>query len=54
MLYGHDEEVAQALLLAGQCLEDLGDQAKAKDRYREIVDNHPQSTVAEEARRRLN
>ncbi|MHC5210438.1 MAG: tetratricopeptide repeat protein [Planctomycetota bacterium] len=53
VLYAHDEEVAEALLLAGECLEDLGDSAKAKDRYREIVKAHPESRVAAEARKRL-
>jgi TolA-binding protein len=53
VLYAHDEEVSQALLLAGECLEELGDQAKAADRYREIIKEHPQSSVAPEARKRL-
>lgn len=54
VLYAHEEEVAQALLLAGECLEELGDSAKAQDRYREIVQAHPQSSVAAEAARRLS
>jgi tetratricopeptide (TPR) repeat protein len=54
VLYAHEEEVAQALLLAGECLEELGDQDKARDRYREIVQAHPQSSVAAEAARRLS
>jgi TolA-binding protein len=53
VLYAHDEEVAQALLLSGECLEDLGDTVRAQDRYREIVQEHPQSSVAPEARERL-
>lgn len=53
VLYAHDEEVAQALLMAGECLEELGDRPRAEDRYREIVQQHPETGVADEARKRL-
>ncbi len=54
VLYGHEQEVAQALLFAGECLEDLGDREKADDRYREILERHPDADVAAQARRRLS
>ncbi len=54
VLYGHDEEVAEALLLSGECLEKLGDRDRAHDRYREILDKHAQTTFAAQARSRLS
>ncbi len=53
VLYGYDEPVAQALLGAGRCLERLEDPEKAAEQYREILERHPKSKAAEEARRRL-
>ncbi len=53
VLYAHDEEVSEALLLSGRCLEELGDTARAHDRYRELIDKHPDSPFATQARARL-
>ncbi len=53
LLYAHDEEVAEALLLAGECLEAKGDVPKAHEQYREIVKEYPDSSSAAEAQRRL-
>lgn len=53
LLYAGDEEVAEALLLAGQCLEAAGARERARAQYREILDEHPESSSAAEAARRL-
>lgn len=54
VLYAHDAEVAEALVLAGQCLETQGDAARAADRYREVLDQHPEAPAAQTARARLD
>jgi TolA-binding protein len=54
LLYAHDEEVANALYMAGQCLEQMGQTGSARGRYREILDDHPSTTFADAARERLD
>ncbi len=54
LLYSHAEEVAEALLLSGECLDAKGEAEKARDQYREITDKYPESSSADEARRRLD
>jgi TolA-binding protein len=53
VLYAHEDEVSQALLMAGQCLEDLGDTERAAAQYRELVEKYPRSELAARARERL-
>ncbi len=53
LLYGDEEAVAEALFRAGTCLERLGRNEQAIARFREVVENHPRSSFAEEAERRL-
>jgi len=43
VLFADDEAVAEALLLAGGCLETLGDPANARARYDEVVSKHKDS-----------
>ncbi|MFG0316999.1 MAG: tetratricopeptide repeat protein, partial [Planctomycetota bacterium JB042] len=53
VLYAAEEENAEALYLAGLCLEKVGDPQKAKSQYREIVEKYPRSAFAANARERL-
>ena len=53
LLYAHDEEVSEAMFLAGRCLEQMGETNRARDQYRELVNDHPDSAFAERARTRL-
>ena len=53
LLYADDEEVAHALLLAGQSLERLDQLDNARRHYREILDDHPNASHAAAARERL-
>jgi TolA-binding protein len=53
LLYDDDEEVAHALLLAGQSLERLDQLDNARRHYREILDDHPNASHAAAARERL-
>jgi TolA-binding protein len=53
VLYAHDDEVAEGLYRAGQCLEKLGDDARAQAQYEEVVAKHATSSFAEQARKRL-
>lgn len=53
MLYAHSAEVSEALYLAGQCLEKLGNEDQAIEQYREIVNEHPDTAFASQARTRL-
>ncbi len=53
LLYAHEESVAEALLRAGQALETLGQGEQARERYRELVSDHPRSAFAASARARL-
>ncbi len=54
VLYASEEEVAQALLEAGGCLETLGDPERAGSQYREILERHPNASAASAARERLS
>ncbi len=53
LLFDSEPEVARALLLSGQCLEQLGDPVKAKARYAELLEKHANSPEATPARERL-
>lgn len=53
VLYAHDDEVGESLLLAGECLEKMGDRERATKQYREVVDRFPRSKHAERARVKL-
>lgn len=53
VLYDSGDDVAHALLLAGECLESLGQPERAADRYRELIERHGSSPHAAEARARL-
>ncbi len=52
VLYDLPDEVGQALLLAGECLEGLGDRERARLQYEELIERYPRSPLADEARRR--
>ncbi len=52
-LYPQGNKVADALLKAGKCLEELGQPAVARQTYREITDRFPSSSAAVVARERL-
>lgn len=54
ILYGQEAEVAEGLFLAGLCLEKIGDRARARSQYEEIVNKYPRSTFAGDARKRLD
>jgi TolA-binding protein len=54
VLYAHEEEVGESLLLAGQCLEKLGDRDRATEQYREVLKRCPASTSADAARAKLS
>lgn len=54
VLYAHEDEVAEGLYLAGQCLEKLGDDARAQAQYEEVVTKHGSSAFAGAARQRLD
>ncbi|MBI5362356.1 MAG: tetratricopeptide repeat protein [Planctomycetes bacterium] len=53
VLYAGDEEVCEALVLAGQVLEAQSKPDAAKDQYREAREKHPKAAYAAEAARRL-
>ncbi|HVS11556.1 MAG TPA: tetratricopeptide repeat protein [Planctomycetota bacterium] len=53
VLYAADEEVAEALVEAGGCLERLGDRDRARARYREVLEGHASARAAGAARERL-
>ena len=53
LLYAHEQAVAEALLSAGRCLEALDDAEKARSQYRELLEKHPRSPFAAQARARL-
>ncbi|MBK7641578.1 MAG: tetratricopeptide repeat protein [Planctomycetes bacterium] len=54
VLYAADEEVAEALVLAGRVLEDQKQPDKALEQYREVLAKHGQARYAGEARKRLD
>ena len=53
ILYAFPTWQAAALLQAGKCHEFLGEWKQARDLYARIVKVYPESSVAEEAGRRL-
>ena len=53
LLFGYEEEVAEALLFSGQCLELQGKRDRAREQYRELLQKYPNSSSAGEARERL-
>jgi TolA-binding protein len=53
MLYAGDEEVAEALVLAGQVLEDQGQREQALVQYREVLAKHEKARYAAEAQKRI-
>lgn len=53
VLYAHEPSVAEALYLSGRCLEELGDEESARQRYREVLEQHPEQAAAKLARERL-
>jgi TolA-binding protein len=54
VLYAHEEEVAEGLLGAGECMEQLGDSARARGQYQEIVTRYPKTGAAAAAKKRLS
>jgi TolA-binding protein len=53
VLYDSDEEVAEALVLAGRVLEDQKQTDKALAQYREVLEKHPKARYASEAQKRV-
>ncbi len=53
LLYAHEGAVSEALLATGRVLEAQGDAPKAAARYRELIEQHPDSASATAARERL-
>jgi TolA-binding protein len=53
LLYANEEEVAEALYLAGNCLEELGDPDRAREQYRELLDTYGETSFARAARARI-
>ena len=53
VLYDGDEEVAEALVLAGRVLEEQKQPDKAAEQYREALEKHPKARYASEAKKRL-
>ncbi len=53
VLYEGDEEVAEALVLAGRVLEEQKQPDKAQAQYREAAEKHPKARYAAEAKKRL-
>ncbi len=53
LLYAHDEEVAEALFLAGHCLERQDNQAAAIGQYNKAVKDHPRTAYAKQCADRL-
>ncbi len=53
VLYESDEEVAEALVLAGRVLEDQKQPDKALAQYREVLEKHPKARYASEAQKRV-
>ncbi len=54
VLYDGDEELAEALVLAGRVLEDQQQPEKAAEQYREVLGKHPKARYASEAQKRLD
>ena len=53
VLYAAGDEVAEALLYSGRCLEELGNQERAREQYRQVLKDHGETSSAREARDRL-
>ncbi len=53
VLYAHDDEVAQALVLAGGCLTALGQTTQAAARYEEVLERYGHTPSAPAARNQL-
>ncbi len=53
VLFACDEEVAEALVRAGQVLESKGDLDAARERYREALADHPKARFTRVAKERL-
>ncbi len=53
LLFGYEEEVAEAWLMSGQCLELQGKSAQAREQYKSLLEKYPNSSSADEALRRL-
>jgi len=53
VLYAHEEEVAEALFLAGQVLEAQNEREGAIAQYREAVTKYPEAQYAQSAKERL-
>lgn len=53
LLFAHEDEVAEALWLAGCTLADDGDDERAAEQLRKLVRDHPRTSWAEQARERL-
>ena len=51
--YAHEAEVAEAMLLAGRCLEASGQRELAVEQYGRLIEKYPKTPFAAEARRRL-
>ncbi len=54
VLYDGDEEVAEALVLAGRVLEEQKQLDKALAQYKEALEKHPKARYAGEAQKRLS
>jgi len=54
VLYEGDEELAEALVLAGSVLEDQKQPDKAAEQYREVLAKHAHARYAPEAQKRLD
>ncbi len=53
VLYGHAEECAESLVRAGDVLGRSGEEARAKERYEEVLEDYPETKYAKEAQARL-
>ena len=54
VLYADGPSVAEALFRAGRCLEAQGQGDAARERYREVLAEHPRESAAARARERLD
>ena len=53
LLYANEEEVGEALYLAGTCLEEMGDEDRAREQYGELLERYGSTPFAARARERL-
>jgi len=54
LLFAHEDEVAEALWLAGCTLAEGGDAEQAAEQFEKLVDEHPETAWAQRARERLS